>query len=773
MVDAGPDHVSGMPRALSYVPCATCGTRTDPLRAARVAMFDDKFRYFCSAECRTRYDAAAGRTPLPLPRPRTGLRADALLYAGGDDIARSASRRAAKALEAVEGDRISELGSARRDAMNLDVSAGDRVSDLGSRIVSLDSPESLPPAPVEVPAPTDVGSMLIAISLVAGALSAALVLVGPSPIALTARLVLVLVATGSFVAHAFTTTDDASELHPVAASAAPIGAALVALVARLGDHPLASEATGFAGVLVSTLAVIVWLLDRAGHPIQVERALVRHGLMAPGHRIVGDDVTDASYDDLRPGEEIVVEAGEVVPVDATVVAGRAAVHAWLGATGTVVRDEGDSIVAGARVVEGRLRAIVGWAGNDRAYMRLTHDPRRRAAVFAPLASFGRSVATRGSIVAAVVAALAAFSGDRDLLIIALYAVAAHAAFANRAVAQIAALHVEDTVLAALRRGVIFRTADALDRAGKVSTAAFCARGTLLLGEPEVANIEAFGAFEPDAVLGYIAGTESGASRPTAVAIQRAARARGIRPDGVRSPVNQPGLGVTAVASSGQTLVVGSRGLMMRERISVALAESKIADLEAMGRTVMLVALGGKLMGLIGLHDGLRPGARAAVQHLLDSGIEPVLLSGDTRDTCEALGRAVDIDHIRPEVLPQDRGDEIRRLADGGAIVAVLGRSPNDDVALAAADVSVALDSGGGSAAEWSVQLASDDVRDGAFALRLAHACRRGAGFGLAWAIGPSFAAALLMCVGLAPLASPPLVALAGAAVAVARLRSRR
>jgi P-type E1-E2 ATPase len=162
-----------------------------------------------------------------------------------------------------------------------------------------------------------------------------------------------------------------------------------------------------------------------------------------------------------------------------------------------------------------------------------------------------------------------------------------------------------------------------------------------------------------------------------------------------------------------------------------------------------------------------------VQHLLDVGIEPVLLSGDTRETCEALGRAVDIDHIRPEVLPADRGDEIRRLADGGAVVAVLGRSPNDDVALSAGDVSVALSSAGGASSEWSVQLCSDDIRDGAFALRLAHDGRRRASVGLAWCIGPSLAATLLMAVGLVPVAAPVVVSLASTALAVGRLRARR
>src|SRR5206468_7683694 len=104
--------------------------------------------------------------------------------------------------------------------------------------------------------------------------------------------------------------------------------------------------------------------------------------------------------------------------------------------------------------------------------------------------------------------------DREPLVIALFAAAAHAAAANHAVARIAALEIAETVLAALRRGVVFRTADALDRAGRVSTAVFCARGTLLLGEPEVAGVESFGDFAPDRVLALVAGTESGAAHPT-------------------------------------------------------------------------------------------------------------------------------------------------------------------------------------------------------------------------------------------------------------------
>jgi P-type Cu+ transporter len=736
------------------VPCARCRRAVDPLRAARVAIFHDKFRYFCSAECRSGYDPDAGRTPLPLPS-RPSHRPDVAAIPPTEPV--QTRNTTARALEDVESDGIGDIGAPSIATRDSDVPPGD---------------DSLSPLD-EVAPPPDVGALLIGTTIVAGVLSAALVLVGPSPVALSLRALLLFVAVASYVAHAFTSHGDPGDLHPTSASAAPVAVLVTALVARFTGHPIASEAIGFGGVLVASLAVITWLVERARQPIDIKRDSIRRSLAVEGHRIVAEDVTPTPADHLRPGEEIVVEKGEIVPVDATVIAGAASVHPWLGTTTTTSRGEGDPVVAGASVVEGRLRVIAGWASDDRAWMRLTHDPRRRADVHAPIAQLGRSIATKGSLIAAAIVALVAFSTDRDPLVVALFAAATHAAAANQAVARIAALEIAEAVLSALKRGVVFRTAEALDRAGRVSAAVFCARGTLLLGEPEVAGVEAFGDFAPDKVLALVSGTESGSSQPTGIAIQRAARNRGVRPDGVRSPAIQPGLGVTAVASSGQPLVVGSRGLMLRERISVALAERRMTDLEAMGRNVVLVALGGKLVGLVGFQDGLRPGARAAVQHLLDARIEPVLLSGDTRETCEALGRAVDIDHIRAEVLPQDRSEEIKRLSDGGATVAVLGRSPVDDAALSAADVSVALDSAGVSAAEWSVQLASDDVRDGAFALRLAHDCRRNALKGLAATAAPGLGAALLMAAGLAPNVTPPLAALAGAAFAAGRLRTRR
>ncbi len=699
---------------------------------------------------------AAG-TPLPLPRDNDELRAR-FRAAGLTDAPPEREQSKPRDNRSV----------AQPESLAAPESEGERVTfdDEGSdglRAAPLPGRGPLPPS-------ADVGSVLLLLAVLGSVLSVALILAGDSTLAEAARLIVTSVAALSLAAESLMGARGPTELHPAALLAAPLGASGIALAFRLLSEPHTGSAITLAAVIIAGSAAGAAAMRRARQPLDAERAHIASELDKAVHRVVGDELVSARAADLRPGEEIVVENGELVPVDATITAGTAEVLPWLGATSKAMRHEGDAIVAGARIESGRLRAVVGWAGFDRAFMRLTNDPRRRADVFAPLSRLGRMTAERVAPIIAACAALAAYAGNADGLQILLLSVAVLGSFAQPGVAEIAGLHAARRVLESLRRGIVYRSAAGFERAGSVTATVFSARGTLLLGEPEVANIEAFGALDPKQVLALVSGAESAESHPVATAVLRAARARGVRPDGVRSPNVQPGLGVTAVAASGQALVVGTRGLMLRERISVAAAEGRITDLETMGRSVLLVALGGRLVGLVGLQDGLRPGARAAVQHLLDVSVEPVLLSGDARDTCEAIGRALDIDHLRPEIPPTERGDEIRRLADSGAVVAVIGRSPVDDGALAAADVSIALSSAGSSTAEWTVQLASDDVRDAAYAVRLAHEARREARVGLLLTLVPALVGTVLATLNLVPVAIAPLFSMAGTLAAVLRAR---
>jgi len=735
------------------VACATCGTPVDPLRAERVRMLQERFRYFCSAACAGNFDIA-GLTPLPQPRRRRPSESPFVIKTAVSTDGRLDARRHIAA----------ELNSLIHE---------DNLDPAGFR----ETPSAVEPdAEADVPAATateaaaDIGSLLLTLAMLGGALGIALILAGDSRAAQASRLVVVCVGCASLVAQCLMGDRDETEPHPLSVLAAPVLATLTAIAGTLLEEPLVQSAITLSAVIVGMLALSLWLVRRARRPIDAERAQIAALLEHKSQRVVGEEIAPVRARDLRPGEEIVVDDGEIIPIDGTISAGGATLRPWLTANGSVECAEGDIVVAGARVLKGRIRVVVGWAGHDRTWMRLTNDPRRRADLLAPLPRAGRLIAERAAPLAAGLAGLTSFAANADPMTIALFAIAAQAAVAHPAIAQIAALAVARGVLDGLQRGVAFRTAEALDTAGRVSMATFCARGTLLLGEPEVANVEPIGEHDAGTVLALIAGAESGASDPVATAMLRAARARGVRPDGARSHTTQPGLGITAVSSSGQRLVVGSRALMLQERISVASAESKINELEGLGRSVLLVALGGRLVGVVGLQDGLRPGARAAVQYLADVGVEPVLLSGDARETCEALGRTLDIEHVRPEILPPDRGEEIRRLAAGGGSVAVIGRSPVDDGALSAADVSVALSSAGSTTAEWSVQLASDDIKEAAFAIRLAHDTRKEARSGLVTALTPAVAGALAVTFSLVPPVLAPLAATAAGCLALYRAR---
>jgi P-type E1-E2 ATPase len=179
----------------------------------------------------------------------------------------------------------------------------------------------------------------------------------------------------------------------------------------------------------------------------------------------------------------------------------------------------------------------------------------------------------------------------------------------------------------------------------------------------------------------------------------------------------------------------------------------------------LIAFDSRLVGLIALQDVLRPGAKQAVERLGAVGLEPVLLSGDARQTCENVAAELGVEHIRPEILPADRGAEVRALGEGGHVVAVLGRASEDDGALGAADVSVALASAGASPGEWTVSLASEDVRDAALALALAKRVHERARLAMISGFAAAGAGVLTLSFALAPLWIAPLAAFAGSLLA--------
>ncbi len=744
---------SGIVAASPACACPGCGGAVDPLRAGHVAVLEGRFRYFCRPECKRAYlatevgcqeevltarppevealpdpsnsHASSGQTEAP--SPPTSLRGATLeAIARESKVAASPYRR--PALHEEHG----EPGAAP-------VARAPRASE--SAIALLD-----------------------AAGIVLGALVPAVALAGP--IGDVLRLPL---AVGAFAAlairHALSLPDRA-EPHPLVVLAPAAGAVAAACWARALHDPRFVAIVVLAGLTSASCLAVDALVDRLRRGVVAGRARIQRALDLQARVVQGGEVIPVRAVDVRPGEQVVVDAGEIGPVDATIVAGEALVLPWLDARGEVPKREGDAVVAGARVLSGSLRMTTTWSGRERAWLKLMGSAGTRVDVVAPTPLLVRRVAERGAPVAAVLVGVAAFAANATPVEILATMAAGATAFAGKALGSLVALHYARAHLAALRSGITYKDARAFERSAATNVAVLSARGTVLMGEPEMVAVEAVGSFPAERVLSLSAGAETASSHPFAAAVVRAARVRQVPVDPVRNATVHAGLGVTASASNGERLIVGGRAIMLAEKVGVAVADARISDLEGQGHSVLLVALGDRLAGLIALQDGLRPGARAAIQRLLDSHIEPVLLSGEARETCETIARALDIEHVRPEVLPADRGAEVRALAEGGGVVAAIGHPTQDDGALGAADLAIAMGAAGSTPGEWAVTLAGDDVRDAALALAIPHAARDRARVAVTLGAAPGLVALLSIGFGVAPLALAPLAALAGA-VAVA------
>jgi cation transport ATPase len=754
------------------------------LRAGHVAAIEDRgFHYFCRAACKDEYLRARGRPPeedveTAVPpevmhardtieeRPPSPI--PTYVPVTEEPIVEPA-RVSERAVDRVERrpslvDRVERRPSLVDRSERMEPPA-ERPADRASPSLPLQA-AARPKGPAVAARPPERPSAVIdAVGITAGVLAPAIGLLGPAADA--ARPPLVVVAWGMLLLHIHGARRDACDPHPWAVLGPTAGAAVAAVWAHLASDPRDLSISAFAGLACAVAITVEALVARARLGLHAARERIERDLDVSARVIHGEETVPLSAYDVRPGEQVVVDAGEVVPVDAAIAAGEARVIPWLDATTEVTKREGDPIVAGARVLSSRLRLIATWPGRDRAWVKLLSDSPARIDVAAPTARLVRHGVERGIPVVAALVGLAAFAANaRPVEVLASMAAGA-LAFGSKGLASFVALHFARAHLEALANGITYKDARAFERAASTNVAVLSARGTVLLGEPEIVAIEPVGmarAGDAEAmrVLGLAAGAETGSTHPFAAAILRAARTRAVRPDHVRNASIHAGLGVTALASTGERLVVGGRSIMLAEKIGVASADARVGELEAEGRSVLLVALADRVVGLIALQDGLRSGARAAVQRLLDARIEPVLLSGEARETCETLGRALDIEHVRPEVLPADRGAEVRALGEGGSVIAVLGHVPGDDGALGAADVAVAMSAAGSTPGEWAVALASDDVRDAGLALAIPHATRGRVRTAIALGAVPGLVALLAVGFGVAPLAVAPLAAFVGA-----------
>ena len=273
-------------------------------------------------------------------------------------------------------------------------------------------------------------------------------------------------------------------------------------------------------------------------------------------------------------------------------------------------------------------------------------------------------------------------------------------------------------------GVLIKNAEALERMEKVDTLVVDKTGTLTEGKPSVTAIRPAGGFAEDGLLRLAASLEKASEHPLGAAIVAAATKRGMK---LADPVDfdsPTGKGVTGTVE-GRKMLIGNAAFLAGEGVDVTALAAEADELRRDGATAIFAAVDGEPAGILAIADPIKETTPQAIAALHADGVRIVMLTGDNRTTAEAVARALGIDEVEAEVLPERKSEVVARLRKEGRVVAMAGDGVNDAPALAAADVGIAMGTGTDVAIESAgVALLKGDLTGIARARRLSQATMR-------------------------------------------------
>jgi Cu2+-exporting ATPase len=285
-----------------------------------------------------------------------------------------------------------------------------------------------------------------------------------------------------------------------------------------------------------------------------------------------------------------------------------------------------------------------------------------------------------------------------------------------------------------KRGVLFKSAIALETSARIDVVVMDKTGTLTRGEPEVTDVVADGIAEAE-LLELVAAVERSSEHPLAEAIVRRAEEGGADSAEATDFESVPGHGAVATVD-GRRVAVGNRRLLEREGVELGAIGPRRDEIAASGRTAVLAAIDGRAAGIFGIADAPRETSVAAVEALHELGVEVAMLTGDNQATAERIAEQLGIDSVIAEVLPGDKAAKVTELQDRGRRVAMVGDGVNDAPALAQADLGIAIGAGTDVAIETAdVVLMRSDPLDIPTALLVGRGTLRKMRQNLGWAVG--------------------------------------
>jgi P-type Cu+ transporter len=431
------------------------------------------------------------------------------------------------------------------------------------------------------------------------------------------------------------------------------------------------------------------------------------------------------------GDRLRVRPGERVPVDGVVIQGTTTIDESMvtgepipvekgpgtRVTGGTVNGTGAFVMRAERVGADTLLAQI---------VRMVSEAQRSRAPIQRLADTVSGIFVPAVIAAAVVCFVlwAAFGPEPRLASALVNAVAVLIIACPCALGLATPMSIMVGTGRGAEAGVLIRNARALEVLERVTTVVVDKTGTLTEGKPALVSVEPAADFAEASLLALAASLEHVSEHPLAAAVVAGARARGIPLRPVDDFKSRTGLGVCGTVD-GRRVLIGNRSHLIAEGVDPGALSERGEALRTAGQTVVFVAVDGRPAGLLAVADPIKEGAREAIEALGRDGVKVVMLTGDSRATATAVGRAVGIEHVEAELLPDQKVAAIERLQAAGERVAMAGDGINDAPALARADVGIAMGTGTDVAIESAdITLLRGDIRGIWRARRLSRATMR-------------------------------------------------
>lgn len=543
-----------------------------------------------------------------------------------------------------------------------------------------------------------------------------------------------------------------------------------------------------AAVIVVLILIGRWLEARAkGRTGAAIQALL--GLQVRTARVVrGGDTVEVDVDALAVGDVILVRPGERIPVDGEVTEGSSNVDESMitGEPVPVQKAAGAAVTGGTVNGTGSLTFKAARVGSDTTLAQIIRMVEEAQGAKLPIQGLVDRVTLWFVPAVMVLSALTVvvwlLVGPDPALTFALVAGVSVLIIACPCAMGLATpTSIMVGTGRAAEMGVLFRKGDALQALSEVDVIALDKTGTVTEGQPSLTDLVTADGFDRDKVLSLIAAVEAQSEHPIAEAIVRGARAEGIAVPNATGFRSITGYGVAATVE-GQEVMVGADRYMSREGIEIAALVETEAELAGRGRTALYAAIDGKLAAVIAVADPVKPASQEAIAALHARGFKVAMITGDKRETAEAIARETGIDHVIAGVLPDGKVAALDDLRAGDRMIAFVGDGINDAPALAHADVGIAIGTGTDVAIESAdVVLMSGDLRGVVNAVEVSRRTMSNIRQNLVWAFGynvaliPVAAGVLYPAFGLllSPVFAAGAMALSSVSVLTNALRLRR